>query len=225
MVRSLTSTADLRNSGARARGWPSSRDDAAVSRLMSYQDFLAWCDEDTLAEWVDGHVVMMSPASRHHQRMVDFLLTVLTIFVERRKLGTIISAPFQMKTGPDLPGREPDLIFVANENLGRLKPNHIEGPADVAIEVVSPESRLRDRGEKLAEYEAGGVREYWLLDPEGRCADFYRLGVDGRYDRQKAAPAGAYPSEVIPGFRFKEEWLSLDPLPEAFDALRELGVL
>ena len=33
-------------------------------RKLSYKEFLAWADEDTLAEWVDGEVVMHSPASR-----------------------------------------------------------------------------------------------------------------------------------------------------------------
>jgi hypothetical protein len=33
---------------------------------MSYEEFLALCDEDTLAEWVDGEVAMYSPTSRRH---------------------------------------------------------------------------------------------------------------------------------------------------------------
>ncbi len=29
--------------------------------IMTYDDFLAWADEDTRAEWVGGNVVMPSP--------------------------------------------------------------------------------------------------------------------------------------------------------------------
>jgi Uma2 family endonuclease len=50
-------------------------------------------------------------------------------------------------------------------------------PADLAVEIVPTESRLRDRGQKLAEYEMGGVREYWIIDPERRQAAFYVLCV------------------------------------------------
>ncbi len=32
-------------------------------RKMTYEEFLAWAGEDTLAEWVDGEVEMTSPAS------------------------------------------------------------------------------------------------------------------------------------------------------------------
>ena len=42
-----------------------------------------------------------------------------------------------MKTGPELPGREPDLLFIARENLGRLEGVYLDGPADLVIEVVA----------------------------------------------------------------------------------------
>ena len=40
-------------------------------RKMTYEEFLAWAGEDTLAEWVDGEVVMYSPASERHQHLAD----------------------------------------------------------------------------------------------------------------------------------------------------------
>ena len=74
---------------------------------MSYEEFLDWCDEDTLAEWVDGEVIMASPASAVHQTLVGFLLKILDTYAEQRELGQVIAASFQMKTGPELPGRDP----------------------------------------------------------------------------------------------------------------------
>ncbi len=195
------------------------------ARKLTYEEFLTWCDEDTWAEWVDGEVVVLSPASMRHQQLVDFLVQTLGVYVQAKGLGLLLSAPFQMKTGPDLPGREPDLLFVARENLGRLKDRYLEGPADLVVEVVSPESRLRDRGEKFAEYEAGGVREYWLVDPEAGQADFYVLAPDGRYDRRRADAAGIYRSEVVEGLWVRPEWLWQDPLPPVLTVLRELGLL
>ncbi|RMF32783.1 MAG: Uma2 family endonuclease, partial [Chloroflexi bacterium] len=143
-------------------------------RRMSYEEFLEWTDEDTLAEWVDGKVVMYSPASRRHQLINGFLATVMGTFVEQRNLGIVLSAPFQMKL--ERSGREPDLLFIAREHLGRLRETYLDGPADLAVEIVSPESVGWDRGEKFYEYEAGGVREYWLIDPQRERAEFYRLG-------------------------------------------------
>jgi Uma2 family endonuclease len=205
---------------------PSSQAQAAEQpRKMTYEEFLDWCDEDTLAEWVDGDVVMTSPASKPHQTVVDFLLTVLNIYIEQRELGLVLSAPFQMKLSVIPRGREPDLLFIARENLGKLKNTYLDGPADLAVEVVSQESRVRDTEEKLAEYEIGGVREYWIIDPEKKWADFYVLAADGRYERRQPDPQGVYRSEVIAGFWLKEEWLWQDPPPRALAVLRQLGML
>ena len=198
---------------------------AHAPHKMSYEEFLDWCDEDTLAEWVDGEVIIMSPASYSHQTIEDFLTRILGIYVEQHALGQIISAPFQMKTGTRLPGREPDLIFIAEEHRDRIKKTYIDGPADLAVEIVSPESRQRDRVDKLTEYEQGGVREYWILDPAEQQVDFYVLSENGRYENRQPDINGIYYSTVITGFWCKISWLWQEPLPTTLHALRELGVL
>ena len=188
---------------------------------MTYDEFLAWADEDTLAEWVDGEVVMTSPASNRHQDLTGFLESVLRSFVETRQLGIVRSAPFQMKLEH---GREPDLLFVAQEHCGRLKRNYLDGPADLVIEVISPESAGRDRGEKFYEYAQGGVPEYWLIDPDSRWAEFYQL-AEGRYRLTFEGRTGEYHAVVLPGLWLRVEWLWQEPLPKVLDVLRQLAVI
>jgi Uma2 family endonuclease len=197
----------------------------APSKKLTYEEFLAWCDEDTWAEWVDGEVIVLTPASRRHQELADFLIQTVGIFVKVRGLGVMLSAPFQMKTGPDLPGREPDLLFVTKERLDLLKGTYLDGPADLVVEITSAESRLRDRGTKFGEYEMAGVREYWLLDQDEQRADFYLLGPEGRYERQKVDEQRIYRSHVIPSFWLRVDWLWQEPLPPVLDVLRELGLV
>ncbi len=189
---------------------------------MSYEDFLELCDEDTLAEWVDGKIEMYSPASNLHQDVVRWLTSVLSIYVEAKKQGVIRPAPFQMKTGRDLPGREPDIIFIMKENLDMLKETHLDGPADLVIEVVSSDSLLRDRGERFAEYELGGVKEYWILDPNLKRLDFFVL-KGGRYERRAEDEVGIYRSEVIRGFWVNGGWFW--NLPPVLEVLKELGLI
>jgi len=188
---------------------------------VSYEEFLAWADEDTLAEWVDGEIIMTSPASNLHQDHARFLTAVLSVFVEVHALGVIRPAPFQMKLAQ---GREPDLLFVAAEHLPRLRETYLDGPADLVIEIVSPESRARDRGAKFYEYESGGVSEYWLLDPQRNWAEFYHLEA-GRYRLVFAHEEGQFRSTVLPGFWLRVEWLWQQPLPPVLDVLRELGLV
>ncbi|MCX7854780.1 MAG: Uma2 family endonuclease [Anaerolineae bacterium] len=190
-------------------------------RRMTYEEFLTWADEDTLAEWVEGEVVMYSPASRRHQNIADFLTAVLRAYVETRELGMVLSAPFQMKLAGS--GREPDLMFVATEHLDRLRETYLDGPADLVVEVASPESIGRDRGEKFYEYARAGIPEYWLIDPDAERAEFYILDERGRYQMILPDADGVYRSRVIAGFWLREDWLWKPP--RVLDVLRELAVL
>jgi len=190
---------------------------------MTYEEFLDWADEDTRAEWVDGEVILMSPASGEHQDLGSFLISTLKCFVQARDLGIIRYEMFQMKTGPDLPGRLPDILFVAKEHLHRLEHTSLRGPADLAIEIVSPESRARDRGAKFYEYEKGGVQEYWLLDPERRRAEFYNLGVDDTYYFVPVGNDGIFRSTVVDGLWIQVEWLWTQP--PVLDVLREWALI
>ncbi|MBN1886742.1 MAG: Uma2 family endonuclease [Thermoflexales bacterium] len=186
---------------------------------MTYEEFLAWADEDTLAEWVDGEAVVTSPASDRHQDLARFLIAVTSIYVETHGLGVIRPAPFQMKLDH---GREPDVLFVAAEHLDRLKTTHLDGPADLVIEIVSAESVGRDRGDKFYEYARGGVPEYWLIDPQAQWAEFYRL-YEGHYRLAFEGQAGQYQALSMPGFWLRVEWLWQDPLPDIDDVLLEIG--
>lgn len=192
---------------------------------ISYEEFLARYDEFAAtdaggAEWVDGEVIKMSPASDKHQDLVDFLTALLRILAETKDSGAVRSSPFQMKTAFKPSGREPDIVFVAKENLHRLKPTYLDGAADVAIEIISPESQARDRGDKFYEYEKGGVREYWLVDSARKQVEFYLLNENGIY-QTATLENGVFRSTVIEGFYLRVEWLWREPLPQIISILRE----
>jgi Uma2 family endonuclease len=189
-------------------------------RKMTYEEFLAWADEDTLAEWVDGEVVMYSPASRRHQEISLFLGQVIGLHVEHSGAGRILVSPFQMKLARS--GREPDLLFVAQEHLERLKETHLDGPADLVVEIVSPESVGRDRGVKFYEYEQAGIPEYWLIDPRTKRAEFYQLTVANQYRLVLPDAEGVYHSAVLPNFWLQVEWLWQEPLPSPIRTLAEI---
>jgi Uma2 family endonuclease len=184
---------------------------------MTFEEFLAWADEDTWAEWVDGEVIFLT-ATRKRQLLQWFLSASVGTFAQARSLGAVLGPPFVMKTGADLPGREPDLLFVATDNLHRLQEKSLEGPADLVVEIVSADSRTRDRVDKFKEYAEGGVREYWLLDPERQRAAFFVLGEDGRYQSVPVLD-GVFHSTVLPGLSLRVEWLWTRP--QLLDVLRE----
>jgi Uma2 family endonuclease len=192
---------------------------------MTYEEFLEWLDEDTHAEWVNGGVEWLVSVSFRHTQLLTFLTALLRIFIRMRDLGEIANDPFQMKTGPNLPGRAPDILFVAKRNLHRLRPTFLDGPADLVVEIVSPDDPERDTVHKLAEYEAGGVPEYWILNQPRRQASFYQLGADGRYQLVAPDENGIYHSAVLPGLWLRLDWLWQEPLPLEMDVLRQWGLI
>jgi Uma2 family endonuclease len=192
---------------------------------ISYEAFLSAQDEHPWAEWVDGEIVDMTPVGWEHQRVVRFLVTLLDLYVQAHKAGEIVFEPFQMKTGPDLPGRAPDIMFLSKENLKRLRPTHVEGPADLVVEVVSPGSRGRDRGDKFFEYEKGGVCEFWLVDPERKQAEFYVLGKTGVYRPVMPDADGIYRSTILKGLWLNVAWLWEDPHPASMSILKQWKLL
>lgn len=197
---------------------------AGTPQEMTFEEFMT-SYEGSWAEWVDGKVIEMTPPGIPHQDFSLFLSTLLGLFVHLRGLGKVLAAPALMRI-PDMDrGREPDLLFVSSEHLDRFTLTHLNGPADLVVEIISPESLGRDRGEKFVEYEAAGIPEYWLIDPDRKRAEFYRLDARGHYHDAGVDADGRYHSQVLAGLWVKPAWFWQDPLPGALECLQEIGVL
>ena len=166
---------------------------APTERRMTEEEFVAWCDEDTNAEWVDGLVIVKEPVSGEHDQIAWWLRTLLQHYVEHRGLGLVSGPQFCVRLPRRPSRREPDVVFVVAARRDVVRPNHVEGPPDLVIEVVSPESQSRDRRERYLEYEAAGIPE--------------REGLA---------------SLVVPGWYVRPAWLWGEPRTSVLDALAEL---
>ena len=189
----------------------------AVTKI-SFEEYLTKY-EGQHAEWIEGEVITYMSASDRHQDLVGFLESILRAFVEEHDLGVIRTGPMSMKI--DERGREPDVFFVSKTNLDRLKTNYLDGAADLIIEIISPESRGRDRGDKFYEYEKAGVKEYWLIDYERRQTEFYQLGENGIYQVVQPDENQVFHSAVLENLEFKIEWLWQKKLPNLLQVLKE----
>lgn len=186
---------------------------------MTYEQFLAELSEDTHAEWVEGETILFMPPTPEHQDVVSFLLALIRFYVDYFKLGKVLTAPIEMKPTPTSNSREPDLLFVANQNLQRIGDSKLEGPADLVIEIISPESVRRDTVDKRQEYEAEGVREYWIIDNRSgkESATFYILDDAGLYQCVRPDSDGIYSSTALTNFWINTKWLWANPQPSALE--------
>ncbi len=195
--------------------------DAPPESPVSYEEFLEWADEDVRAEWIDGEIHLMSPASDRHQDISRFLTSLLSLFVEGSKDPAVVRpVPFQMKLDR---GREPDLLVVREEHRDRIQESYLKGPADLVVEIVSTESAARDRGEKFSGYEEGGVQEYWIVDPIREQLEVYHL-EDGRYRGIFLGREGRADSVVLDGLWVEAEWFWQESLPRVMDVASKLGI-
>jgi len=185
------------------------RPSEAAQTRPAYEEWLASSREGGLSEWINGEVIAHMPAKPEHQRIIVFLSTLLNLFSQIMRSGIVAIAPLTMRIAAGGNAREPDLIFLSADHRDRLTETQLEGPADLVVEVISDESVARDRDDKFYEYQAGGVREYWIVDPRPnrQRADFYVLDASGRYRPVPVGDDGIYRSVVLPGFWLRVEWL------------------
>lgn len=197
------------------------RIEAATRQPMSYEAYLAEAWDNRRAEWVEGEVIVHMPPRYEHQSVAAFLLRLLAEYAALFDLGVVQGAPFEVRLWPGGPSREPDLFFLRKENLGRLIATRLEGPPDLVVEVISPDSVRRDRQEKHREYARAGVGEYWIIDPRPgrRRADFYRLDAGGQYELVATEDDETVVSTALPGFVLRTAWMWVDPQPDVISLL------
>lgn len=168
-----------------------------VATDVSFEDYMEHYAAD-FHEWVRGTVIKMSPVHELHDIIGRYITRLLEAYLELKAIGLIRIAPFVMKIPERDVSREPDLQVILDDNPGELTPTAMIGPADLCVEVVSPESVERDYTEKFEEYERGGVREYWIINPLRETAFFYRLDETGNYLRYPQDEDGNYHTPTLP---------------------------
>ena len=184
---------------------------AVRRRLWTHAELCAEMEvTNEFIELWDGHLVRSPTPQFSHHSVVQRLEDALERYVERRKLGRVFHAPLDVVFSPTL-ALQPDIFFICRNRLNVVK-DYIYGPPDMVVEVVSPDRPLRDYKDKKEKYEAHGVREYWIVDPERKQIeiwsmkqDFYQLA--GLYTGKQFAA-----SVLLPGFKVRSDRLFAQPL-------------
>lgn len=193
-----------------------------VPHRLTYEEFLREYD-GKYVEFVNSEVIGPMTVGLRHNQLTRWLSSLLQLYVEAKGLGQILGEPFQMKMvfEDGVHGREPDVFFVKQENISRLTDRFYDGGADLAIEVISPDSVVRDTLDKFEEYQKAGVKEYWIIDHKRRTANFYGLDKHGKYELLPITADGKFESRVIDGLWIRTDWFWQEPLPNLFDVVKE----
>jgi Uma2 family endonuclease len=129
-------------------------------------------------ELVDGEV-KVSPSPEPKHSFLDRKLSIIVgVYIDEHDLGALFGDVDTIFGEHDV--RRPDLIYFTKARLHLIGEKAMEGPPDLCVEIVSPSSVVVDRKQKFKQYEKGKVMHYWIVDPEARTIEGYKL-VAGKY--------------------------------------------
>ena len=137
-----------------------------AARLLTAEELFDYPDSKYY-ELVRGVPRVCEPPGGVHGRLAVKIAARLLDHVERLGLGTVlVEAGYVLRRGPDTV-RGPDVSFISSTRLppDRIPEQFIPGAPDLAVEILSPDSRWSEIEEKVADYLAGGARLVWLVEP------------------------------------------------------------
>jgi Uma2 family endonuclease len=166
---------------------------------LTYDTYLAMPEMKQRYSIIDGELVMAASPTPDHQTVVLELSSTLNSFVREHRLGRVFLAPLDVVIRRDpLRTRQPDVMFISNARRYIIGLQVVEGGPDLVIEVLSPANTRRELEEKLQDYQAIGVREAWIIGPQGRTTEVLQLAPE-RLERSGLYGLGdAIVSQVLP---------------------------
>jgi Uma2 family endonuclease len=143
-------------------------------------------------ELVDGHLYVSAAPGRIHQR-ATIRLAVRLVNAAPSEFE-VLTGPFAVALAEDTE-LQPDIVVGRDDDYTERE---IRTPV-LAVEVLSPSTRMFDTHVKRERLERAGVRSYWVVDPVARPAEAslvaWELGPEDLY-LQAAKVVGDEPFEA-----------------------------
>ena len=150
---------------------------------LTYEDYRLIPDDGRRYELLEGQLHVTPAPGLEHQRVSKRLFTILLRYFEEGRRGEVLYAPLDVILADD-DVVQPDLVVVRDP--AQLSSRGVEGAPFLVVEVISPGRAHYDRTVKAQRYAARGVPHYWIVDPEARRLEGFRLGGEGHYTLQAA---------------------------------------
>jgi Uma2 family endonuclease len=156
-------------------------------------------------ELLNGDLFLVPAPTTRHQRIARILFSIVNDQVCSNELGEVFFAPIDVILGVG-EGREvvqPDIVFIAEARCAIIQIHGIEGAPDLAVEILSSRTQDRDRGYKRTLYARHGIVEYWIVDPDERSIEVYRVGSEGygllsKFHADEVLTSAMFPGLNIP---------------------------
>jgi Uma2 family endonuclease len=189
----------------------------AIPKLLTFEEFLIWEDgTDTAVELINGVPMPMSEPTANHEDVADYLCNLLHSHCLESDLSYVPKRSKQVRllieVGEKEKSRKADIVVFDRAEWRRMKTSPSPAAAyttpPMVVEVVSTNWR-DDYLTKLGEYEALGIREYWIVDyaasgairyigsPKRPTISIYQL-VEGEYQVKQFREGDRLESLIFP---------------------------
>lgn len=154
-----------------------------LSKTYTYADYLTWQFDERL-ELIKGWIYKMSPAPRRLHQKVEGNLHVEIGHFFKKKECEVYESPFDVRLLKNKGQSDKEITTVIQPDicvicdLEKLDDRGCLGAPDLIVEVLSPSTMKKDYYEKFNLYQENGVKEYWLVNPEGKSLQIFHLEND-----------------------------------------------
>mgnify|MGYP005834082839 CR=1 FL=1 len=175
--------------------------------VLTYEDYLRLPDDGQRYELLEGVLHVTPSPTTTHQRVSRRLFSILDAFVKEHNLGEVFYAPLDIVFS-SVSVAQPDLLYVSEARRGIITEKNIAGAPDLVVEIASPATAGVDRVTKAQVYARYGVPYFWVVDPQQKTLEEYRL-ERGIYMLVRCWEEDAvFAPELFPGLKanLKEVW-------------------
>jgi Uma2 family endonuclease len=175
-----------------------------IEPLLTVADLDATPDDGNRYELIEGELFVSRAPSITHQRIIQNLQVAIVPYLALNPIGILV--PGAGIIFNDINGVIPDLVFVREERRTQIASGEkFTGAPDLVVEVMSPgkENRQRDLVIKRQLYGRLGVEEYWVVDPENRAVEIYRLHQQSLEKIATLTDQDEISSRIFPGLQIK----------------------
>ena len=150
------------------------------SKRYTYADYLNWHFKERV-ELIKGWIHKMSPAPRRYHQKVSFNLTLeLGNWFDNNECE-MYTAPFDVRLQKNKGDSDDNIETVVQPDLSvicdksKLDDRGCLGAPDLIVEILSPSTAKKDFNDKYYLYQENGVKEYWIVNPDGKSVNIFVL--------------------------------------------------
>ena len=168
----------------------------ATKTILTLEQFERLPDDDKRHELDEGELLSMSPAKLRHGELQAGICGLLLEFVRRHSLGKIVTEVGFVLSKEPATVRAPDVALI---RAGRTTAptGFVQGPPDLAVEIVSPSDTASELARKVKQYIRAGTHTVWVVYPEEKQVHVFDPSGAARIleaDQTLSAP------DLLPGF-------------------------